>query len=453
MTRFRSASRAAALGNATLTVLTALIVLGGAGDALAYPVDGEARTGIRRLAGTTKAQQAGGSRKLPPGALLGTEDIALRLEAAGREADLGEQDATLKAAIDSIFAPRDPSYAVAVVDITNPAAIAWAGRKESVAQYPGSVGKVACAVALLDGLRRAFPEVAVRERMLRETVIPADAWSAGDSHSVPVLDPASGLNRSRPVRDGDAFTMSEWLDHALSASANSAGSIAWREAMLLRALGAAWPGTKEQRDAVLARPGRELHELSQQVIREPLAAAGLDPAGIVQGTFWTKHGQARVPGSASSASPRALALLLLRVEQGRVVDSWSSLELKRYLYLTRRRYRYAYAPELNDAAVFFKSGSLYSCVKEEGFACGKYRGNGKNFMNSIAIIETPARPAEGVTQRRYLVALMSNVLKVNSAWDHSRLAAAIDEAVRTRAPTKVQDAGPASAIQDAGRGE
>lgn len=135
------------------------------------------------------------------------------------------------------------------------------------------------------------------------------------------------------------------------------------------------------------------------------------------------------------------------------MDAWSSLELKRYLYLTRKRYRYSYAPELNEAAVFFKSGSLYDCKPEEGFRCGKYRGNERNLMNSIAIVETPARPAEGVAARRYIVALMSNVLRMNSAWDHSRLAAAIDEAVRTRSATTVKEAGSATAVQDAGAGD
>lgn len=433
---------------ATFLPLLAIFALGASG-ALAYPQDGHPRTGIRRLLGT----QAAG--KLVPGATLGTAEMRLHLDAtpASAQADLGEQDPELKAALDSIFAGRDPSYGVAVIDITDPAKIAWAGRREDMTQYPGSVGKVLCAVALFDGLARAFPDPAARERMLRETVIVADAWSSGDSHSVPLWIPEESRNRSRPVQAGDSFTMSEWLDHALSASANSAGSIVWREAMLLRKLGAAWPGTAEQREAVLALPKAELAALSQQVIVEPLTAAGLDTSKLKQGTFWTKHGKERVPGSGSFGSARELARLLLRVEQGRIVDGWSSLELKRYLYMTRKRYRYAHAPELHDAAIYFKSGSLYDCEPEEGYQCGKYRGNVKNYMNSIAIVEAPARPAEGIPQKRYVVALLSNVLKLNSAWDHSRVGAAIDEAVRTRAKTTVKDEGPASAIQDAGRGE
>lgn len=432
----------------TLRPVSVALLLAFASRGLAYPIDGQDRTGIRRLQGTTNA------RRLVPGAMLGVDEVKLRLQGASCATwDPGPQDPALKAALDSIYQGRDPSYAAAVIDISDPDAIAWAGRRESVTQYPGSVGKVLCAMALFDGLRRAFPDTAVREKVLRETIITADEWSAGDSHKVPIFQPDTGYNASRPVMAGDQFTMSEWIDHALSASANSCGSIVWREAMLLRKLGSAWPGTPEQRAAVLALPGRELYRLSQDVIAEPLKAAGLDTANLVQGTFWTKHGQRKVPGSASFASPRELARFLLRVEQGRIVDAWSSLELKRYLYLTRKRYRYSYAPELNDAAIFFKSGSLYDCEPEPGFQCGKYRGNAKNFMNSIAIIETPARPAEGQPQKRYIVALMSNVLRVNSAWDHARMAAAIDEAVRTRSKTTVKDEGTAAAINEAGKGE
>ena len=76
------------------------------------------------------------------------------------------------------------------------------------------------------------------------------------------------------------------------------------------------------------------------------------------------------------------------------------------------------------------------------------RGNVKNHMNSIAIIESPAQP--GPEQRRYIVALTSNVLRKNSAWDHSRLGAAIEEIVRTRRATVVREEGSAEEVSDSG---
>jgi len=72
-------------------------------------------------------------------------------------------------------------------------------------------------------------------------------------------------------------------------------------------------------------------------------------------------------------------------------------------------------------------------------------------MNSVAIVESPANPGPG--QKRYLVALLSNVLRVNSAWDHARIGAAIDEAVRTRRAAVVHDEGSEAQQAAAGRGD
>jgi hypothetical protein len=86
--------------------------------------------------------------------------------------------------------------------------------------------------------------------------------------------------------------------------------------------------------------------------------------------------------------------------------------------VTERRIRYASSPALTDAAVYFKSGSLYECSKEPGSHCGQYMGNVKNYMNSIAIVEYPA----GDRKLYYMVTLISNVLRKNSAAEHQALA-------------------------------
>lgn len=113
---------------------------------------------------------------------------------------------------------------------------------------------------------------------------------------------------------------------------------------------------------------------------------------------------------------------LIALESGKVVDPWSSLEIKRLMYMTAKRIRYASSPALTNDAVYYKSGSLYRCKPEEGFVCGKYMGNVENYMNSVAIIEKPG-------DRVYLVSLMSNVLKKNSAVEHQSLATFIDRAL------------------------
>ncbi len=122
--------------------------------------------------------------------------------------------------------------------------------------------------------------------------------------------------------------------------------------------------------------------------------------------------------------------------------------MKKYMYLTKRRYRYSYAPELNSQAIFFKSGSLYSCRPEEDFKCGKYIGNNQNLMNSVATVE-----GRQESDPRYIAVLMSNVLKFNSAWDHSRIAAATHELVRTRKPQALKETASAKEVAESGKSD
>ena len=110
---------------------------------------------------------------------------------------------------------------------------------------------------------------------------------------------------------------------------------------------------------------------------------------------------------------------MIALESGNLIDRRSSLEIKRLMYVTDRRIRYAATNELDSAAVYFKSGSFYKCDRNKDASCGKYKGNVYNYMNSVAIVEQP----NGTI---YLVALMTNVLSRNSNWDHRRLAKDID---------------------------
>ena len=302
-----------------------------------YPLYGESDTGIRRLEGYRNSQAQTGGLKLPPGALLGYADIKLNLAAAGA-VDLTDEnrEPALQNALDTILGRRDPSYAVTVVDITDPAQVVWAAVREDRSQLPGSVGKLGVMIGLFDGLRRAYPDPAVRALVLKERIVVAEDWAVGDPHTTPHFDPETGRNRFSTIAVGERFSLAEWIDHMISASANSAGSTVWKEAMLLRHFGSEYPPTVEQEHAFFKdTPKSRLSELSLAVINEPLAAAGIDLDGFRQGTMFTKAGQRKVPGTSSYSTPLELARILLRIEQGRMVDSWSSLEMKRYLYMTK----------------------------------------------------------------------------------------------------------------------
>ncbi len=417
---------------------------------LAYPIDGIEESGIRRLEGFQIAQATPGAPKLVEGQLWSTDNITLRLrDYDGLEFDVLPEDPELKQFLTRALRNRDPSYALVLVDFSDPAKLRWAGLRPDLRQNAGSVGKLICMAGLFHALAEAFPDTEDRARVLRESVSPAGDWVSNEIHQVPKWNASLQRNLYSVIKPDDSFRLSEWLDHAISASANGAGSIIWREAMLIRHFGSEYPkGFDESERFFKETPRSELAKLALAVVTEPLADAGLDTANIQQGSFWTTNSKRKVPGTNSFATPRELARLALRIEQGRLVDAWSSLQMKKYMYLTKRRYRYAYAPELNNYGVFFKSGSLYSCQPEEGFVCGKYMGNNRNMMNSVAIVEG-AKPEDPA----YLTTLMSNVLKVNSAWDHSRIAAAIHETIRTNKAQALRESASASEIFEAGKSD
>ena len=391
--------------------------------AYSYPLDGYGRTKIRRLLGYQLAQQ-GKVRgpKVPAGGLLGEAEIRLRM-LGRRDFDITSgtpRDAGLQTGLERILGGRSSSYGVAILDITDPQKIRYAAVREDVKQLPGSVGKLLVAGGVLHALKLAHPAVEERERVLRETVRAADGFVIRDGKTVPFFAEGATAVTNRQIAIGDRFNLWEWLDHMLSQSSNAAASYAWKEAMLLRQFGAKYPPSAAEEKAFLGgTPKTELRDAALSTLEDPLREAGLDPNAFRLGTMFTSGGQRVVPGAQSYATPRELLRWLLRVEQGRMVDEWSSLELKKLIYFSRPRYRYASAPALTKAAVFFKSGSFYQCVQEEGFTCKAYAGNKTNIMNSVAVVET----GEHVS----LVALMSNVLRVNAAYEHQRIAELIEK--------------------------
>jgi hypothetical protein len=193
----------------------------------------------------------------------------------------------------------------------------------------------------------------------------------------------------------------------------------------MAAFGKDYPSlTQEGADAYFKNtPKKDLTNLGNDVVNLPLRKLGITFEEWRLGTFFTR-GANNFIGSkdGSIGSPIGLMKFLVQLEQGKVVDEKSSLEMKRLMYMTDRRIRYAQAPALKDAAVYFKSGSLYKCDRSKGEACGKYMGNVQNFMNSVAIVEHP-------NGKKYMVALMTNVLRKNSASDHMYLAGSIDKLI------------------------
>lgn len=418
----------------------------------AYPVDGYADTGIRRLDYSQRVQSGEIKRPpLHPGQYLPTSAIVPSWSASdGKQLPVADAEFS-RAVADLIPASARGAYGLTVLDLSDPKAPVYGAHNGELLANVGSVGKIMVALALFQTLADLYPnDLAARARVLKDTQVLADSWSQYDHHKVPFWDPATKARSSRSIRVGDTANLYEFLDWTLSASSNSAAAVVQKELLALRHFGKAYPASRVDTDAWFAKATRkELGDLFAQTMNDAAVRAGLDPEKIRQGSFFTRTANQHVDGKPSYGTPDQLLRFLFRLEAGTLVDAWSSTEIKRLLYITQRRIRYASHPALNDSAVYFKSGSYYQCHKGPR-GCAKYKGNKTNRLASVAIVESPA----GTPPYRYLVAVMSNVLHINSAVAHQTLALRVQRLIESRhpapAPVVPESAYPQVPVDDPG---
>jgi hypothetical protein len=412
-----------------LNLLLAITLLGASAAAFAYPLDGYEETGIRRIEGARLANEGlaeGG--KQPPGALLTTEQVDLRL-LDYQSLTLPKADPAFTAQIEALLGESADRYGIAVLDLTDLDNPRYAEHRGNYQQNVGSVGKLLGALGLFQALADTWPDdLERRQAVLRDTIMTADNFAHHDHHTIRIFDVENRSLIRRPVQDGDQGSLWEYLDWTLSVSSNSAAAMIMRDAMLLRHFGKKYPVSEEEIKAFFSEtPRAELTKLFQATFWEPVSRNGLPLDQIRQGSFFTAQGKRYVNGGGNSyATARTLMQFVLLMEEGKLVDEWSSRQLKRLLYMTERRIRYASSPELKDAAVYFKSGSWYKCKEEEGFKCKAYAGNVRNFMNSVAIIE---QEINGV-KLHYIAIIISNVLRKNSAVEHQTLGTEVHRLIK-----------------------
>ncbi|TXK72809.1 serine hydrolase [Mesonia sp. K4-1] len=411
--------------NLTFLIITTTIV---AGLNTFYPIDGYKSTKISRLARLEKIKNdSTQTLNLPKGALLPLNCIELQLT---KRKDDSVNTILIE---DKAFAEKlkkvipSGNYSLTVLDMTNPDDLKYAEHKESTGYQPGSVGKLAVVTALFTQLQNICPQSwDARTALLKNKRVRAGDWAVYDHHTVPIYDIEKDKLTKRQVKTDDVFSLYEWIDHTMSVSNNGAASVVWREALLMAAFQGEYEYlTQEKIDAYFKdTPKKELTLLANKIVNEPLRKIGITKDEWRLGSFFTSGANKFVGDIGGSiGTPLGLMKYLVSLEQGNLIDAQSSLEIKRLMYMTDRRIRYAYSPKIRDAAVYFKSGSLYSCDRSNGKTCGEYAGNVYNYMNSVAIVEHP-------NGKKYMVCLMTNVLNKNSAYDHQALAGRIDEVIQ-----------------------
>ncbi len=422
------------------TIAVLLTIAGASGaltapDARAYPLDLYEQTGVSRLKAYYLASQGPmKGRFLYPGALL--PGAAVRLSLVDRPGFvIPAADREFSASVVALLGADAPHYALAVLDLSDPDRPALAVHNPDRVLSPGSVGKVLVALGWFQALADLYPaDTAARQRVLREAIITANDLIVADDHEVPLWREGDRKVTVRPLIQGDSANVWSYLDWMCSASSNAAASMVMAHLVLLRHAGTDYAAVADTLEPFLrSTPKAELQRLLAKALQTPVRRNGLDPAKLSQGSLFTRRGKERIPGSGSHATARGFLEFAVRMEQGKLVDPFSSLELKRLLYMTDERIRYASSPALETSAVYYKSGSLYACQPEAGFVCGEYQGNVKNFMNSLAIVETFDRKPE----LRYIVVVLSNILRRNAAAEHQTLATRIHRLIEARHPAQI----------------
>jgi hypothetical protein len=417
----------------SVLVLVSLLLHPWGNSAIGYPLDASEETGIERLEAYDMAKTILLERgTLKRGALLTSDQVQLGLLDGGFR--MPEPDPELTAKIRAMVGRDAPHYGISVLDITDPANPHLAEINGGRSQNPGSVGKLMIALAWFQALADVYPDdIGARKKLLFDTQITANDFIIRDSHVVPVFKRGDTTVVRRPIEIGDRANLWTWFDWMCSASSNAAGSQLLSELVLLKKFGEDYPVSRAAAAAFFEKtPKKELTKILLDALETPLTRNGLDVQRLRQGSFFTREGKRRIPGTSSVATSNSLLRYLMLMEQGKLVDPFSSLEIKKLIYLTDGRIRYAASPALNDAAVYFKSGSLYSCKPEPGYQCGKYLGNKWNFLNSATVIETH----DPKQRMRYIVVVLSNVLKKNSAEEHENLATGIHDLMKQLHPPK-----------------
>jgi len=384
-----------------------------------YPIDGYNSTGITRLLDLNEKFNNGDViKRIPEGALHCIDSVQLNLINSNNK-DLNDvfiKDETLSKKIKALL-PRG-AYSITVLDMTDPNNLKYAAVNENKGYQPGSVGKLVVLNAFFHELKNIYPDSwKERVELLRNKKVTSRYWGVGDIHTIPVYNAETKKLRRRKVVASDDFTLYEWLDHMVSVSNNGAASIVFRETVLMNVFGKDYPSlSNEQAEDFFNEIKRDsLRNLAHSVINNPLRKIGISEKEWRLGGPFTRNSSNKVGRKGGSlATPLGLMKFVVQLEQGNIVDKESSLEMKRLIYLTDRRIRYAKAPKLDDARVYYKSGSYYSG------GAGKYMGSKFNFMNSVIIVEHPE------TQKKYAVCLMTNILLKNSATDHYYLGGKID---------------------------
>jgi len=294
----------------------------------AYPLYGSEDRDIGRLEQARLAHEGViPGRKKISGELLSLEQVDLRM-LDQKDFTLPIPDPEFTRKIVKLLGDKASRYGIAVLDLSDSKHPLYAEHNGKMPQNPGSVGKIVVGTAIFQALADIYPRsVKKREAMLRDTVVTADEFIHWDEHNVRMWNPETRKLTRRPIKLGDQATLWVWLDWMLSASSNAAAATCMEHAMLMVHYGKDYPVSSEAAKRFFAEtPKGELRDLAVRTFQEPLTRNGINLEQLRQGSIFTRTGKNKVPGTYSYATARELMNYLLRLEQGLIIDEFSSRE-------------------------------------------------------------------------------------------------------------------------------
>lgn len=354
------------------------------------------------------------------------DDIELSL--MDQKNDLEMKEGKLDDLVKSLLSPLEKEYSLSLAQWSD-GVLQTGAMRENRAYQPGSVGKIAVGIAIFHELNEIYNGDWEQIRAVLYTKkVRAGSWALPNHHTVPFYNLKEKKYYKRHVREDDVFSLYEWLDHMFSKSSNAAASVLWREAVIMHLADQQYEciNDDEGEEMIMQADRRIMSDIAIDRVNCPLREIGIGHNEWRLGSFFTGGADRKIQGKGgSTGTTEGLMKFCLALEKGEVINPRISLEIKRLMYITDRRIRYAASSSIKKDAVYFKSGSFYSFYDEPGFERRSYAGNRFNYMNSVAIVEK----LDDCEKMVYITVLMSNVLRKNSVNEHYGLAARIDRAL------------------------
>lgn len=407
-------------------LLTSIILFSPCGLGHSYPLDGYENTGMERLEGYLfSLQTPSGQKNIVRGSRLKQSSLIFTLR--NLPFSVPPPNSSFTRNVLHALGSNPSRLAFSILDITNPEKPVLAAHNDTHHFIPASVGKIIVALAWFQRLKELYPhDIAQRVKLLKESIVEADELIIKDHHEVPFWNRDTGEVYNRLLDIDVRSNVYTYMDWMISASSNAAGTVLMKELILLDRMGARYSGaTPEAKRQVWESIPRGTRAATlTSIVTRSLVLNGLNPSLLYQVSPFTKTGKALIPARGSTATTREMLHYLTQIERALLVDAFSSAEIKKLMYSTQARARLASSPELDDAAVYYKSGSNFKC----NYNCADNEGDVENLMNSVAIVEYPIENPKVV----YLLALHSNIPRTNAVELHKEFGGIIQRLMKER---------------------